>query len=116
MADGVRVEWSGPQAKAAVHRGLARGVRRVAEQVGEASQRVVPRESSRLAKSMAVSQDDLVAAVSYDTPYAVKQHENLRLRHARGQTGKYLENPLHAAARTAAQVVAAEVAREAEAR
>lgn len=115
MADDTRVTWNGAAAKAAIHRGLAAGVARVADDVGRASQRVVPRESDRLARSMRVTQDDLVAAVSYDTPYAVRQHENLRLRHGRGQTGKYLENPLIAARRTAAQTIAAEVVRETEA-
>lgn len=111
MAD-TKITWHGPMAKAAIRRGAARGVLKAAQLVGEASQDVVPREDDDLARSMTVTSDDLVAAVAYDTPYAVKQHENLRLRHDRGETGKYLERPLNKSRRQAAETIAAEIRKE----
>ena len=38
----------------------------------------------------------LKAAVSFDTPYAVVQHENLTFHHPGGRQAKYLETPLNA--------------------
>ena len=35
-----------------------------------------------------------VAVISYNTPYAVEQHENMNYRHKPGRTAKYLEIPL----------------------
>ena len=36
----------------------------------------------------------LTVVVSYDTPYALKQHEDTRLRHAPGRRAKWLERTL----------------------
>ena len=38
--------------------------------------------------------DDLTVAISYDTPYAVRQHEDTRLRHDPGRRAKWLERTL----------------------
>jgi hypothetical protein len=113
----VTIEWRGSQAKAAIRRGGGRGVERVADLVGQTSQEVVPRESEELARSMVVDVDhvDMEASVSYDTDYAVINHEKRR-RHARGETDKYLERPLNAAARTgaAADLMAESIRQELE--
>lgn len=42
-----------------------------------------------------VSDDGHRAAVSYDTPYAVRQHEELAYRHDEGQRAKWLESTMH---------------------
>jgi hypothetical protein len=80
----------------------------------DASLRVVPREDEQLAGSAALDVDetDLVAAVSYDTPYAVRQHEVVRLRHDKGESAKYLERPWRASRRTTAETIAAEIRKE----
>ena len=43
--------------------------------------------------------------ISYDTPYAVRQHEDMSYRHDPGRTAKYLEGPLMAEAQTVAKIV-----------
>jgi len=65
--------------------------------LGEAN-RHVPLEESTLEKSGKASADEstLTAAVSYDTPYARRQHEDVTLRHADGRTAKWLQNALTA--------------------
>nr|WP_276582500.1 hypothetical protein [Cellulomonas sp. RIT-PI-Y] len=85
-----------------------------AEHVLAESRQVVPIDEATLSRSGATSVDetDAVAAVSYDTPYAVRQHEDLTLRHARGRTGKYLERPLTGTRRAQQQIIAAEVHQE----
>jgi hypothetical protein len=51
------------------------------------------------------------AAVSYDTVYAVRQHEELTWRHAPGRTAKYLEGPLAEELDTVREIIAAELRR-----
>lgn len=93
----VEIKWEGVAAKQRMKRGAGQGVFLAAEHVlGEARQEV-PIEDAILSRSGAASVDDaqMVAAVSFDTPYAVKQHEDMTLRHDPGRKAKYLEDPLH---------------------
>ena len=46
-----------------------------------------------------------MAAVSYDTPYAIRQHEDLSYKHDAGRKAKYLEDPLNAAAKGPAKKI-----------
>lgn len=59
----------------------------------EQSNRTAPIEEGTLIGSGAVhvDRDALVATVSYDTPYAVRQHEDTRLRHDLGRRAKWLQ-------------------------
>lgn len=59
----------------------------------EQSNRTAPIEEGTLvgSGSVHVDRDALVATVSYDTPYAVRQHEDTRLRHDRGRRAKWLQ-------------------------
>ena len=96
------------QLEAAAQRGVLLGAEHV---LGE-STKVVPIEEatlSRSGKASAETQGDVaVAAVSYDTEYAVVQHERLDYRHDEGRTAKYLETPLLAEADTVLAIAANE--------
>lgn len=74
------------------------------------STKIVPLEEGTLSRSGKVTTetqgDAAVAAVSYDTPYAARQHEDMSYRHDPGRRAKYLEDPLHAEAPTVAQIMA----------
>lgn len=84
-----------------------------AEHVLGESTKVVPIEEGTLSRSGRTDTErdgaTVVAAVSYGTPYAVRQHEDLSYRHDPGRTAKYLEGPLRAEAGTVAKIVAAGV-------
>ena len=84
-----------------------------AEHVLGESTKVVPIEEGTLSRSGRTDTErdgaTVVAAVSYDTPYAVAQHERLDFRHDEGRQAKYLETPLLAEANTVRDIVAAEV-------
>ena len=74
------------------------------------SKQQVPMAQGTLKDSCAVdvADDGSQATVSYDTPYAVRQHEELGYRHQRGRKAKYLEDPcndetVHAGMMKAAQ-------------
>lgn len=60
----------------------------------EQSNRTAPIEEGTLIGSGTVTIDRarLKAIVSYDTPYAVRQHEDTRLRHTNGRRAKWLEH------------------------
>lgn len=89
------VKWYGDKAKGAAKAGAARGLRLGALHLEEESKRIVPFEEGTLARQTIVSVDEsaLRAAVSYDTPYAVRQHEELTYQHDAGRQAKYLETP-----------------------
>jgi hypothetical protein len=99
--------------EAAIAAAAERAVLLGGEHVLGESSKVVPIEEatlSRSGKATAETQGDVaVAAVSYDTPYAARQHEELDYRHDEGRTAKYLETPLHAEADTVLAIAANEV-------
>jgi len=89
-------------------KGAARGLALAGEHVlGEANKRV-PIEEGTLTRSGVASVDEkkLRGAVSYDTPYAVKQHEDMHLQHDSGREPKYLENAFNAEADTVGKIIA----------
>lgn len=93
-------------------RGLSDG----GEFILEESQRQVPIEEAVLEGSGTVTvergQTRDEVSVSYDTPYAVRQHEDTTLRHDEGRKAKYLEDPMKEHGRAAFEHAAA-VARDA---
>ncbi|MFH8793850.1 hypothetical protein [Streptomyces sp. NPDC017941] len=113
MTQRTRLRWNGDAILAAERRGAARGLRLAAEHVLEVSRRRVPIEEATLERSGTATVDEptLTAAVSYDTPYAVRQHEEMTYRHDAGRTAKYLERPLTEEAGTVAEIIAAQVRR-----
>lgn len=73
------------------------GLREAAEFGLEKSQEQVPVESSHLRDTGKVTMDPIkgVAAISYDGPYAVFQHEVMHLKHIHGGNAKFLELPVY---------------------
>lgn len=101
-----------PSVQAAVTAALARGLVRAGEHILNVSNSQVPLEEGDLARSGVVSsadQSELTVAVSYDTPYAVRQHEDLSLRHDSGRNAKYLSNACSSEAKVAGRLVAQSV-------
>lgn len=113
MAQNFRLTWNGPAVERELKQGAARGLLLAAEHVLGEAQQVVPLDESPLMQSGTASVDEasLTGMVSYDTPYAVVQHERLDYRHAPGRTAKYLERPLNEARTEVAAIIAAQVRR-----
>ncbi|UQN29480.1 minor capsid protein [Brachybacterium kimchii] len=80
----------------AVRAAAARGLALAAEAVLAEANDKVPHEEGTLQRSGRASADEgeLRAVISYDTPYAVRQHEDMTLHHKDGRTAKWLENAL----------------------
>lgn len=113
MPQNFRLRFDGTAAAEAMRQGAERGLLLAAEHVLQLSNEVVPLDEAALQRSGTASVDPptLTAMVSYDTPYAVVQHERLDYRHAPGRTAKYLENSLNSARQDVAAIIAAQVRR-----
>lgn len=113
MSQSFRLRFNGAPAARQMREGAARGLYLAAEHVLAGSNDVVPLDEATLQHSGTASVDpaSLVGMVSYDTPYAVPQHERLDFRHAPGRTAKYLERTLNASRAEVAAIVAAQVRR-----
>lgn len=96
----------------AFRNGVQRGLFLAAEHVLQVSNTHVPIEEGTLERSGATSVGDLEASTSYDTPYAVVQHEELGYRHDAGRTAKFLERASIGERQKVAQIMA-QAAREA---
>lgn len=97
MTQYTRLRWSGRRLWTSRGRRLAsEGVRKAAEHLLAESRKLVPLDEGTLERSGTVTMvNDLTAAVSYDTSYAVRQHEELTWRHLPGRQAKYLETPMN---------------------
>jgi hypothetical protein len=90
-----------------------RGVQLALEHILAESNKIVPLDEGTLERSGTVSMapDGLHGAVVYDTPYAVRQHEELSYRHLPGRQAKYLETAMNTHSAEAMAIVAAEIRR-----
>lgn len=97
MAQRYRMTWHGSAVKAAARANALAGLRESLEFVLTESNKAVPLDEGTLMRSGTTSVDEanLRGAVSYDTPYAVRQHEEVTWRHSPGRTAKYLENAVN---------------------
>lgn len=99
------------QINARLRTGETRGAVLAAEQVLTTARSRVPHEEGTLERSGAVSaphktSDGVVVGISFNTPYAVRQHEELDWRHDDGRQAKYLETAKADDADTAKQLIA----------
>lgn len=92
----VRVERHDDELIARLFGGAAAGLNHGAEVLRGYSVPLAPVDRGPLRESAQVTEataSSLTAHVSYDTPYAARQHEELDYHHEDGQA-KYLEQPL----------------------
>ncbi|WP_282698225.1 hypothetical protein [Streptomyces sp. CC208A] len=113
MPQNFRIRFDGGPAARELRTAAARGLFLGAEHVLSLSDEVVPLDEAALQRSGVASVDEssLTAMVSYDTPYAVVQHERMDFRHAPGRTAKYLERSLNAGRQTVRALIAAQLRR-----
>ncbi len=95
MADiDIKIVWKGDEVKADIKSVSAKALRNAAEFILLQSNQNIPVDEGTLKNSgnTFVDDDALEASVYYDTPYAVRQHEDMTIRHKNGRSAKYLEN------------------------
>ena len=109
---GIRIEtrWDGEQIADAARHGAAHGLGLGAEHVRAVSVDRAPVDTAALRNSATASHDPeaLTAAVSYDTPYAARQHEELSYHHREGGP-KYLESALASERDAVARLLQAQI-------
>lgn len=89
------MRWYGREVSAKLRAAAADGLLEAAEELRKDSQAEAPVQEGTMILSAEASVDRraLKAAVSYDTPYAPKQHEDRSLQHRNGRKAKFLEDP-----------------------
>jgi hypothetical protein len=113
MAQYSHLEWHGDRVEHHLDEAAARGLRRATEHLLKISRDLVPHEEGTLERSGVASVDrsELAGAVSYDTVYAVRQHEELTWKHKPGRQAKYLEAPAATEADVLQGIIATEIRR-----
>lgn len=114
MAQMYRMDWQGRRLWTQRGRSrAARGLQLALEHVLAESNKIVPLEEGTLQRSGTTSIDEgnLTGTVSYNTPYAVRQHEELTWRHAPGRQAKYLETAVNTSREQCLRIMQAELRR-----
>lgn len=102
------LEWHGEKVLAILNGTNLEGLELGAEHLLQVSSDRAPLEEGDLARSGTATSDpqELAAAVAFDRPYAVRQHEELTWRHDQGRTAKYLEDPMNEEQETLLELIA----------
>ncbi|KJK40222.1 hypothetical protein UK15_07670 [Streptomyces variegatus] len=113
MPQNFRLRYDGAAAARELRAAAGRGLFLGTEHVLSVSTDRVPLDEGFLQSTGTASVDEpsLTGMVSFDGPYAVRQHEELEWRHAPGRTAKYLENSLNEERNVVFALVAAELRR-----
>lgn len=103
-----------PRISDIVNGAAVRGLALAAEHVLGESNKNIPHEEGILEGTGSTSVDarELQAAISYDTPYAAVQHEDMTLRHDNGRSAKYLENALNGETDAVRNIIAKAIKKE----
>jgi hypothetical protein len=113
---GAELTWTGGRVSRAAALAAEVGLRHAAEHLRGVSQQAAPIDEGTLRASAAVTvlNGGTRVAVSYNTPYAARQHEELGWRHPKGGRAKYLEGPAHEEDATMRAIIATEVRKAAQ--
>ena len=93
----IRIHIDKPLIEATIKRASRKGLWSACDYIASMSKAQVPLDTSALMRSCAVdvNTDGTEATISYDTPYAIRQHEVTWYHHQRGRKAKYLEDPIN---------------------
>ncbi len=113
MAQSTSFKWEGRAWLTRTKVAARHGVELALEHTLAVSKTLVPLEEGTLERSGKVTMGaGAEGAISYDTVYARRQHEELTWKHAPGRQAKYLEQPMNTEAATMLAIIAATVRRE----
>ncbi|MBH0778820.1 hypothetical protein [Nocardia bovistercoris] len=107
----VSAHWNGGDFADLVAEGVEEGLFESGETLLAQSNALVPIDEGILQNSGTNEVADGVARVGYNTPYALRQHEDLTLRHDNGREAKFLEKPLNAFGPELETIIASAIAR-----
>lgn len=104
----VTVTWNAPTG-GDIDAAMTRGLTMAAEHIGRLADGKVPIRDHALQISGTTTVSGKQAAVSYNTPYAVVQHERLDFHHPKGGEAKYLEKAFREGSAEAQEIIAGAV-------
>jgi len=93
-------------ALATIGAGLERGLGLAVEHLLTESNKSCPNDEGTMERSGQASVDGTRGAVSYDTPYAARQHEDMSLHHDGKGRAKWLEATMAQEANTVGKIIA----------
>ncbi|WP_037161065.1 hypothetical protein [Rhodococcoides fascians] len=106
------LQWNSAAVEAAITRGAEEGVFEAAQVLQDLAVQKTPIQDGILRASAKATADGLESAVSFNTPYAVRQHEDLALNHPNGGEAKYLERAANSFMPVAEVMIAQAIQRE----
>lgn len=111
MSQDVKIAWNGDAAIRAARTGAVRGLQAGTQLILDEAVRIVPLDEATLQDSgrAGVDESTLEGFVTFDTPYAVVQHERMDFIHPNGRQAKYLESPWRANAGRVQQIIGAAI-------
>ncbi|MBT2505157.1 hypothetical protein J7I98_04440 [Streptomyces sp. ISL-98] len=90
------MNWNGDRLWTSRGRRLAsEGLERALEHTLGEARKLVPLDEGTLERSGRVDVDGLNGSISFDSVYAVRQHEEMDWKHLPGRQAKYLEQPMN---------------------
>lgn len=91
----IRVSLDKAKIRSVVQQCTKKGTWSALDHLAAISKQQVPLDQGPLKNScyVDVADDGSSGTVSYDTPYAIRQHEEMGYSHQRGRKAKYLEDP-----------------------
>jgi hypothetical protein len=107
MSQYTQLNWEGRRLSSQEQHLVGEGLDVALEHLLGKAKEIVPLEEGTLERSGKASREGLLGAVSFDTPYAVRQHEEMDYRHLPGRTAKYLEGPMNSERDVLLQLMAA---------
>lgn len=90
----IKVKWDDKKSRDLLARSTPRGLYAAGQVVARDSGQQVPLDTGDLLRSQAVTVDGQSVTISYDTPYAIRWHEE-NANFQRGRKRKYLEDPIN---------------------
>lgn len=89
-----KLKWYGKDVQDDVKAAGTDGLKDASQMLLDESNKIAPIEEGALIGSgeTDVDSNKLEASVFYDTPYAVRQHEDMSLSHKNGRQSKFLES------------------------
>lgn len=101
----IKSQWFGGEAKARKNEAVQTGLRIASDHLLAKSREIVPFLEGTLSNSGNVDIQPRLGIVSYNTPYAIKQHEELSYWHSDGRQAKYLEKPLKSESKRLQEII-----------
>ena len=100
-------QWNDGKVKDQIIAAAMQGLKITGELILTEAKKIVPVDTGTLSRSGTVNADNakLEVEISFNTPYARKQHEEMNYTHADGRQAKYLEKPFQANAGRAKDLI-----------